>query len=156
MKRITSLIAFSFFVLFSLMAKSNKVLPYDIVGAGSAKEGMALVKVYVYGKKISDEDLKIAAVHGVVFKGYAGGNTSGARQPAMAAAHLESENKEFCDSFFDKNGECQTYATIINGSYDCVKTMKGYKYGAILQIDKVSLRKTLERAGVVRGLSSGF
>ena len=44
----------------------------------------------------------------------------------------------------------------ITQEYDRVKTQKGYKSGAILQIDKTALRKELEKAGVVRSLSSGF
>lgn len=128
---------------------------YDITGAGSGTEGTILVKVYVYGKNISDQDLKRAAVHGVVFRGCSG-NESGARQPAMAPPTAEVDNATFCNEFFASDGQCQTFATIVAGSYDRVKTQKGYKCGAILQVNKTSLRKELEKAGVVRSLSSGF
>lgn len=53
-------------------------------------------------------------------------------------------------------GECQNYASIIAGSYERVKTSKGVKSGAIVQVDKKALRKALEKAGVVRSLSAGF
>lgn len=137
------------------MAKGNKMPKYDITGAGSGTEGTILVKVYVYSKKATDQDLKRAAVHGVVFRGCSG-NASGARQPAMASPTAESDYAAFCEDFFAIDGPCQNYATIVGGSYDRVKTQKGYKCGAILQVDKTALRKELEKAGVVRSLSAGF
>lgn len=138
-----------------MAAKGEKVPQYDITGAGSGTEGTILVKVYVYEKNASDADLKRAAVHGVVFRGCIG-NESGARQPAMAQPSAEAEHAAFCEAFFDKEGACQVFASIISGSYDRVKTKKGYKCGAIVQVNKSSLRKELEKAGVVRSLSSGF
>ena len=42
------------------------------------------------------------------------------------------------------------------GSYERVNTPNGVKNGAIVQVDKKSLRKALEKAGVVRSLSAGF
>lgn len=137
------------------MAKGDKMPQYDITGAGSGSEGTLLVKVYVYGKKVSDADLKRAAVHGVVFRGCSG-NASGARQPAMAPPTAETDNATFCEAFFAADGQCQNFADIVAGSYERVKTNKGYKYGAILQVNKTALRKELEKAGVVRSLSSGF
>ena len=155
MKRILSLIILLLAFFVGAMAKGDKIPQYDITGAGSGTEGTILVKVYVYSKSVKDEDLKRAAVHGVVFRGCSG-NQSGARQPAMASITAEAVNASFCEAFFAADGPCQNYATIIAGSYDRVKTQKGYKSGAILQIDKTALRKELEKAGVVRSLSSGF
>lgn len=155
MKIILSLIILLLAFFVGAMAKGDKIPQYDITGAGSGTEGTILVKVYVYSKSVKDEDLKRAAVHGVVFRGCSG-NQSGARQPAMASITAEADNASFCEAFFAADGPCQNYATIIAGSYDRVKTQKGYKSGAILQIDKTALRKELEKAGVVRSLSSGF
>lgn len=155
MKRILSLIILLLAFFVGAMAKGDKIPQYDITGAGSGTEGTILVKVYVYSKSVKDEDLKRAAVHGVVFRGCSG-NQSGAHQPAMASITAEADNASFCEAFFAADGPCQNYATIIAGSYDRVKTQKGYKSGAILQIDKTALRKELEKAGVVRSLSSGF
>lgn len=156
MKRFLTMMALLLAVVVGAMAKGDKMPQYDITGAGSGTEGTVLVKVYVYGKSVSDQDLKRAAVHGVVFRGCSSGNASGARQPAMAPPTAETDNAAFCEAFFATDGQCQSFATIVAGSYDRVKTQKGYKHGAILQIDKASLRKELEKAGVVRSLSSGF
>ncbi|MBR0259693.1 MAG: hypothetical protein IJQ49_05425 [Prevotella sp.] len=155
MKRVLCFISMLLALSISGMAKGDKMPEYDITGAGSGTEGTILVKVYVYSKKATDQDLKRAAVHGVVFRGCSG-NASGARQPAMAAPTAESDNAAFCEAFFATDGPCQNYATIVGGSYDRVKTQKGYKCGAILQVNKTALRKELEKAGVVRSLSSGF
>lgn len=155
MKRVLSFILLMLMVSLSAIAKGDKMPKYDITGAGSGNEGMVLVKVYVYDKKVTDEDIKRAAVHGIVFRGCTG-NNSGASQPAMTSPDSEASHQEYCDAFFAKDGECQNYANIIDGSYDRVKTTKGYKQGAIVQVNKRALRKTLEKAGVVRSLSSGF
>lgn len=154
MKQKLSLMMLLLFLSLGMMAK-GKMPKYDITGAGSGTEGTILVKVYVYAKSVRDEELKRAAVHGVVFRGCSG-NASGARQPAMASPTAEADNPTFCEEFFAADGPCQNYATIVSGSYDRVKTPKGYKTGAILQVDKTSLRKELEKAGLVRSLSSGF
>lgn len=155
MRKILTFMIVLFTICVCAFSKSDKMPQYDITGAGSGSEGTVLVKVYVYGKSVSDEDLKRAAVHGIVFRGCVG-NASGARQPAMAKPSAESDNKAFCESFFATDGACQNYASIVAGSYDRVKTQKGYKCGAILQVDKANLRKELENAGVVRKLSAGF
>lgn len=135
---------------------TGQIPQYEITGAGSGNEGMTLVKTFVYAKKnVPDSELKRAAVHGVVFRGYTG-NNSGASQPAMASPTAEADYADFCKVFFAPNGQCLNYATIIAGSYDRIKTGKNYKYGAIVQVNKSTLRKDLEKAGLVRALSSGF
>lgn len=155
MKRILSLLCLMLMLSLVAFAKGNEMPQYDITGAGSGNEGMLLVKVFVYSKKVTDQDLKRAAVHGVVFRGCSE-NNSGAKQPAMAPAESEASHSEFCNGFFAAQGECQNYASIIAGSYERVKTSKGVKSGAIVQVDKKALRKALEKAGVVRSLSAGF
>lgn len=155
MRKILSLTLLFFAIALGALAKGEKIPQYDITGAGSGVEGTILVKVHVYGKKVSDEDLKRAAVHGVVFRGCVG-NESGAKQPPMAPPTAETDNAAYCERFFAADGPCQNYASIVAGSYDRVKTKKGYKVGAIVQVNKSSLRKELEKAGVVRSLSSGF
>lgn len=155
MKRLLSLTMLLICFALATIAKGDDMPKYDITGAGSGTEGTVLVKVYVHGKRVGDEALKRAAVHGIVFRGCSG-NESGARQPAMASPAVEQENAEFCERFFAEDGECQNYASVVAGSYDRVKTKKGYKTGAILQVDKTALRKYLEKAGVIRSLSSGF
>ena len=87
MKRILSLLCLMLMLSLVAFAKGNEMPQYDITGAGSGNEGMLLVKVFVYSKKVTDQDLKRAAVHGVVFRGCSG-NNSGAKQPAMASGRI--------------------------------------------------------------------
>jgi hypothetical protein len=156
MKRILSLLTLFLVLTLGSFAKDKNAMPqYDISGAGSGTEGTVLVKVYVTAKSVTDADLKRAAVHGVVFRGFSG-TSSGAKQPAMAPISAESENSEFCDRFFAPDGQCMNFVSIVPGSYERTRADKLLKVGAILQVDKSSLRKELERAGVVRSLSSGF
>lgn len=155
MKKIISLVFCLFAMVGLVVAKADKFPSYEITGAGSGKDGMVLVKVFVYGKKVGDQDLKRCAVHGVVFRGCTG-NNSGTSQPALASPTAEADNAEFCEVFFSEDGACQGYATIVPGSYERVKTPKGYKQGAIIQVNKKALRKDLEKSGLVRPLSFGF
>lgn len=154
MKRTLTILSLFLFLCAGAMAK-DKMPQYDIIGAGSGTEGTVLVKVFVYSRKATDADLKRAAVHGIVFQGCSG-NASGARQPAMASPTAEADNAAFCEEFFASDGPCLRYASVVSGSYERVKTNKGYKCGAILQVDKTALRKELEKAGIVRSLSAGF
>ena len=155
MKKIICLLLCLTTVFVSASAQSHKMPKYDITGAGSGNEGTVLVKVFIYEKKADDQQLKCAAVHGIVFRGVTG-NNSGAKQPPMAPATAELDNATFCSEFFTPDGQCQNFASIVDGSYERVKTSKGYKNGAIVQINKSELRKYLEKAGLVRSLSSGF
>lgn len=154
MKRTLTIISLLLLLCVGAMA-GDKMPKYDITGAGSGTEGTVLVKVFVYARSVKDEDLKRAAVHGIIFRGCSG-NASGARQPAMASPVAEVDNAAFFEEFFAKDGQSLNYASVVAGSYERVKTQKGYKSGAILQVDKTALRKDLEKAGVVRSLSSGF
>ncbi len=94
MKRLFFLFIMVVTTVVMAMAKGDKFPEYDITGAGSGSEGTLLVKVYVYAKNVTDNDLKRAAVHGVVFRGCAG-NQSGARQPAMSPATAVAYNASF-------------------------------------------------------------
>ena len=155
MKRLVYFVCALLLMVMSAFAKNDKMPQYDIVGAGSGSEGTVLVKVFVYAKKVTDNDLKRAAVHGVIFRGCSG-NNSGASQPAMASPSVETDKASFFNAFFAEDGQCLNYASIVSGSYERIKTTKGYKVGAIIQVNKTTLRKDLEKAGTIRSLSSGF
>lgn len=154
MKRLSIILLMCLVAVSAVMAKS-KFPDYDITGAGSGNEGRVLVKVYVYGKSASDAELKMCAAHGIVFRGCTG-NMSGANQPAMASPTVMTDMATFCEEFFSTSGQVQAYASIVAGSYDRVKTSKGYKCGAIVEVNKTALRQALEQAGVVRKLGAGF
>ena len=138
------------------IAKSDKPLQYDIEAAGSGVQGTYLVRVWIYSKsgKISDEDIKKAAVHGVIFRGFNGGQGSPSQRPIATSTTLEEEKAEYFKTFF--GFAYLQYANIVSGSYQRVKNHKDYKVGAIVQVNKDNLRRELEQAGIVKGLSNGF
>ena len=156
--RLLACVAMALLLVVNVAAKDKKpaVKPssYEITGAGSGTEGTCLVRVYVYGNA-SDASIERAAVHGVIFRGFSG-TSSGAVQPAMASETLEETFHDFFKSFLDENGACQNYASIVPASYERIKTQKGTKVGAVVQVMRAALRTELEKQGIIKSLSSGF
>ena len=145
-------------VAFSLSAQTAENLRYDIECAGNGTQGTYLVKVWIYTKsrKLTSEVLKKYAVHGVIFKGYAGKAGCSQQRPLAQTPALEQEKANFFYPFFNNDKSYAKYATDIDGSIERVKIGKEYKYGAIVSVSKDLLRKDLEAAGIIRGLSDGF
>lgn len=139
-------------------ASKVEVPKYDIVSAGVGSQGTYLCKVSVYTKKgtTKDADLKRAAVHGVIFKGVAGGNGV-ATQKAMASPSTEYEKADFFKEFFAVDGPYTAYANVVPNSISRAKTAnKEVCVSAVVVVSKDELRKYLEKAGIVRGLGSMF
>ena len=139
-------------------AKKVKVTEtrYDIEGVETGVQGTFLVKVYVYTSKpeATTEQIKFAAVHGVLFRGFSGKGF--ATQKALARPEIEAQKADFFSAFWG-NGDYLAYASIVNAVTDRIKVSnKEYKIGAIVSVSKDSLRKSLEDAGIIRGLNSGF
>lgn len=153
MKKVLSILMMVVFAI-SAMAK-DKGLAYDISGVSSGNDGTYMVKVYVYEKKPSDALLKAAAVHGVVFRGFSG-TQSRVTQKALTQPEEEAQHADFFEAFFKEDGGCQNFAEVVVGSYETVKMKKGYKTGAIINVNRSALRKHLEQAGVIKKLGSIF
>ena len=138
--------------------KDTNQFRYEIECAGNAIQGTYLVKVWSYSKKaaIAENQCRKNAVHGVIFKGYGGGQGCVAQRPLANNPGVETQYKEYFDSFFAEGGEYQKYASIMEGTVETVKVGKEYKVGVVVSVRKDDLRKALEAAGIVRGLSSGF
>ena len=158
MKTKLFLITLFCFAAFSLNAQKSENLRYDIECAGNGTQGTSLVKVWVYTKssKLTSEVLKQYAVHGIIFKGYAGKNGCSQQRPLAQTPALEQEKANFFHPFFNNDKAYAKYATEVDGSIERVKIGKEYKYGAIISVSKDLLRKDLEAAGILRGLSDGF
>ncbi len=154
MKHLVTLLTLMLCFTLQLQAKDNDPLKYDIQSAGSGTQGTCLVKVYVYSSSAKDEQLKYAAVHGVLFRGYKGTPSA---PPLAGSATVETQQADYFKAFFTKEKTFQQYASVVPGSYERVKVAKGgYKIGAIVQVSKDQLRTDLQAAGIIRGLSSGF
>ncbi len=136
---------------------------YEIECVGIGKPGTKVIKVWSYSKnaKVATGQAKKNAVHGIIFQGYAGGAPGCTSQKPLASdPTIEHQKKEFFDDFFADGGK---YMKFVSTSGDATPEvigvkLKGYKYkvGVVVTVMSDALRKDLEAAGVVRGLSSGF
>ncbi|MBE6196840.1 MAG: hypothetical protein E7137_07075 [Rikenellaceae bacterium] len=130
---------------------------YDLEYVKSGGSGVVNVKVWSYSKKkeVANEQNRKNAVHGILFKGHSG---SGAVfNPIVKSATALSEHAEFFAAFFADGGDYQRYVEgSISGSTEVVKVGKEYKVGAVVRVRTNELRKHLEQANIIRGLSSGF
>ena len=139
--------------------KDTNQFRYELECSGNeAKQGTYLVKVWSYSKKaaVAENQCRKNAVHGVIFKGYGRTRECVEQRPLANTPGIETQYKEYFDKFFADGGEFQKYASIIAGTTETVKVGKEYKVGVVVSVRKDDLRKALEAAGVIRGLSSGF
>lgn len=144
--------------------KDTKQWRYEIECMGTGVQGTYLVKVWSYSKKpkVAIEQAKKNAVHGIVFKGFAGGAKGCSTQKPLARdANLEQEKEGFFNDFFADGGKYMKFVSLSGdgavGAGDRLKvSKKEYKVGVIVSVRKDALRKDLEAAGIIKGLASGF
>ncbi|MCM1530698.1 MAG: hypothetical protein NC048_01880 [Bacteroides sp.] len=132
---------------------------YEIQCAGTGTDGTYMVKVWCYSKqkKLNPQQAGQCAVHGIIFKGVTGGLQGCASQPALARdPSLRETHKDFFQKFFASAGDWNKYVLSVGTKVDRIKTKGAWKYGVTVQVAKDQLRKDLEAAGVIKGLSSGF
>ena len=82
--------------------KDTDQFRYEIECAGNAIQGTYLVKVWSYSKKasVAENQCRKNAVHGVIFKGYGGGQGCVSQRPLANQPGVETQYKEYFDSFF--------------------------------------------------------
>lgn len=144
--------------------KDTKAWRYDIECEGIAKQGSKLVKVWSYSKKpkFAIGQAMKNAVHGIVFKGYAGGgNGCTSFKPLVSKPGAENEHAAFFDTFFSDGGEFMKYVTAATDGNiapgDRLKVSKReYKIGVVINVATDQLRKKLEAEGIIRALNAGF
>ena len=131
---------------------------YELECAGNGVQGTYLVRVWTYDKKQDVAQAACArnAVHGVIFKGFAGGDGCIGQKALVPNPGAEMENEEYFRLFFSDKGEYRKYVSIVAGSELSEKVGKEYRAGAVVSIQKDELRKALEAAGIIKGLNYGF
>lgn len=136
---------------------------YEIECAGIGADGTYLIKVWSYSKKgtVAITQAKKNAVHGIIFKGFAGGvQGCNSQRPLVSNPNIESEKVDFFQPFFEDGGKYMKFVSASSdGNVDAsdrMKVGKEYKIGVVVSVMKDALRKDLEAAGIIRGLSSGF
>lgn len=142
--------------------KDTESWRYEIECAGIGSEGTYLVKVWSYSKNgnVAIEQAKKNAVHGVIFKGFTGGQGCGTQRAMASTPNIETEKQDFFKLFFADQGNYMKYVNVSSdgniAAKDRMRVGKEYKIGVIVSVMKDALRKDLEAAGVIRSLSSGF
>lgn len=131
---------------------------YEIEGVSNGTQGTYLVKVWTYSgtSKANIEECKKNAVHGVIFKGYAGGQSVRPQRALIPTPGAELNHADYFELFFKDGGEYNKYVTVTAGSQEVVKVGRKYKIGLVVSVSKDALRKALEAAGVVQSLGAGF
>lgn len=144
--------------------KDTESWKYEVECVGTGTQGSALIKVWSYSRKpkVAIEQAKKNAIHAIIFQGYAGGKMGCKTQkPLVRNPNIENEKADFFKEFFAEGGKYMKYVSVTNdgavGAGDRLKISKReYKIGVIVSVRKDQLRKDLENAGIVKGLSSGF
>jgi hypothetical protein len=142
--------------------KDTRRWRYEIEAVSEGKEGTYVVKVWSYSKKpkVAVEQAKKNAIHGVIFQGVIGSGRVSGQPPLTSDPGVEMQHSDFFNVFFKDGGEYMKYVSMSNdGSVspgDRQKVDKEYKIGVLVSVRKDLLRRDLEKAGVIKGLSSGF
>ncbi|HLV15774.1 MAG TPA: hypothetical protein VKY41_11380 [Xanthomarina sp.] len=144
--------------------EDSKIFRYDLECQGIAKKGAKLVKVSSYSKNPKhaiSRGMK-NAVHGIVFKGYAGGSQGCTSFNALVPdVEVAMEHEEFFDAFFADGGDYLKYVSqATDGNIAAGDRLKvsrrEYKIGVVVTVQVDQLRKRLEKEGIVRALNAGF
>ena len=138
--------------------KETDQFRYEITCEGEGVAGTYLVKVWSFSKKpvVAAEQSKKNAVHGIIFKGYPGsGQKCQSQKPIASNPTVEQQHADFFKKFFANGGDYMKYVTV-SGISSSIKIGKEYKVGVVVSVMKDQLRKDLESAGIIKGLSSGF
>ena len=138
-------------------------LKYEIYSDGVGAQGTYLIRVYLFTRnvrKVNDPDLKKAAVHGVLFRGFTSLEKGGVSQkPLISDPTAETQHSKYFKEFFSNEGRFMNFATIIPSSYEVVKGgTKAFKYKICVtaQVHKDALRKEMETNGIIKSLSNVF
>lgn len=149
-----------FSAAFSAQAKEDKnaVPEYTIEGAGTATQGNYLVKVTVISKNkhVTDNEIRRAAVHGVLFRGFSNPEKRQSQKPLAGSIANEAQHADFYKDFFAENGKANFFASPVEGSRIVKKVDKTYHVSSIVTVNKESLLKFLKDVGIVKGLNSAF
>jgi hypothetical protein len=137
---------------------------YEIECLNVSSEGSYIIKVFSYSKNknVAIAQCKKNAIHGIIFRGIPQNEIGCVRQPPLARhPNLEEKNSTFFKSFFSENGDFKKFVTLTTDGAIAPEDRlrvgkKEYKIGLIVSVDISGLRKQLESAGIIKGLSSGF
>lgn len=145
-------------LLAPLRINGANIPEYELEGAGTATQGNYLVKVTVItkNKKITDNEIARAAVHGVLFRGFSDTKSRISQKPLAGSLANEAQHADFYADFFKKDGPAASFASIVSGSRSVIKSGKFYRITETVLVRKEELHHYLEEAGVIKGFNSIF
>ncbi|MDX2195655.1 MAG: hypothetical protein NW207_04500 [Cytophagales bacterium] len=169
MKNILIIISLTISTFAIAQNKKAKVLAgytvdnYEVACMGVGTDGSKLIKIWGYGPKPEKAVLqaKTNAVHAIIFKGVTAA-TDGCQgiKPLASSMSVEQEFQEYFNTFFQPGGAYLNYIALSGeggDNQDVTKVdKKTYKVGIIVSVMFDALRSDLEKAGIVKGLNSGF
>lgn len=135
---------------------------YEIEAVQTGVQGTSLIKVWSYSKKpdVAIEQAKKNAVHGIIFRGFAGRSGVSAQSALTNNPNLVEEKADFFDAFFADGGKYMKFVSLTNdgavAAEDRMKVGKEYKVGVLISIRTAELRRDLENAGIIKSLGSNF
>lgn len=153
-------------VLFSCASlradRDTHTFRYEIEPVSTGAQGTYMIKVWTYSKspQVAINQAKKNAVHGVIFKGFAGKDRVQGQRPLARSSNLENEREDFFKPFFQRGGDYMRYVNVTgDGSVraeDRLRVGDEYKIGVVVSVNVAQLRRDLEEAGVIESLGSGF
>lgn len=135
---------------------------YEIEAMKTGVTGTYLIKVWSYSKspEVAIEQAKKNAVHGIVFRGFAGKSGVEGKPPLVSSPDLEIEKSDFFNPFFEDGGKYLKFVSLTNdgavAAEDRFRIGKEFKIGVLISVNVGELRKDLEAAGIIRALNAGF
>lgn len=141
---------------------ATEAFRYELEATSTGVQGTYLLKIWSYSKNpnVAVEQAKKNAVHGVIFKGFAGKAGVSGKSPLTTNVNLEQEKKDFFTDFFSDGGKYMKFVSLTTdgsiASEDRLKVGKEYKIGVLVSVNAALLRKDLEDAGILKSLNAGF
>lgn len=170
-RKVKNIFALIILICFSnnISAQSNKkankdtaAWRYEIEAVQTGVQGTYLIKVWSYSKKpeVAIDQAKKNAVHGIIFRGFAGTSTVPGKLPLANNVNLEEEKSDFFTPFFSEGGKYLKFVSLTNDGAveagDRMKVGKEFKIGVVVAVNVSELRKDLENGGIIKSLSNGF
>ena len=119
---------------------------------GSDNSYLIDVVSYLRDDKLSINQSKKNAVHGVIFKGVFGNSVGCQTKPALAKnPNLFEEKREYFDAFFAEGGTFSKFVILPTGRPDKVDqvTKTEYRVNMTVQVNVIALREQLEADGII-------
>ena len=94
--------------------KDTNAWRYEIEAVQQGVAGTYLIKVWSYSKKpdVAIEQAKKNAVHGIIFRGYAGTDRVPGQSPLTNNPNLQDEKADFFDAFFADGGKYLKFVSL--------------------------------------------